>query len=74
MRHLDGTPNPLRASLLLLMVGLTLVGCSPKEHARATAINGEQGRAGAQLAYEHELTLALPGALLAPRMQATREA
>lgn len=74
MRHLDGNPRPLRVPLLILLAGLVLVGCSPKEHSRAAAINGEQGRAGAQLAYEHELTLALPGALLAPRMQATREA
>ncbi len=71
MRHLDGTTQPL---LLILLAALALAGCSPKEHSRATVINGEQGRAGAQLAYEHELTLALPGALLAPRMQATREA
>jgi hypothetical protein len=74
MRHLEGNPHPLRASLFLLLAGLALVGCSPKDHSRATVINGEQGRAGAQLAYEHELTLALPGTLLAPRMQATREA
>ncbi|MCK6189322.1 DUF4349 domain-containing protein [Pseudomonas sp. EYE_354] len=72
MRHLDG--NPLRVPLLILLTGLVLGGCSPKEHSRAAAISGEQGRAGAQLAYEHELTLALPGALLAPRMRATREA
>lgn len=71
MRHLDGKPPAL---LWLLLAGLALVGCSPKDHSRANVINGEQGRAGAQLAYEHELTLALPGALLAPRMQATREA
>ena len=71
MRHLDGKPHAL---LWILLAGLALVGCSPKDHSRANVINGEQGRAGAQLAYEHELTLALPGALLAPRMQATREA
>ncbi|MCR4542378.1 DUF4349 domain-containing protein [Pseudomonas sp. 18.1.10] len=71
MRHLDGKATPL---ILILLAGLTLAGCSPKDHARARAINGEQSQAGAQLAYEHELTLALPGALLAPRMQATREA
>ncbi|MGY2399387.1 DUF4349 domain-containing protein [Pseudomonas sp. SDO5271_S396] len=70
MRHLDG-----KFSLLLtLLASLALAGCSPKDHSRATVINGEQSRAGAQLAYEHELTLALPGALLGPRMQATREA
>ncbi|SFV06154.1 protein of unknown function [Pseudomonas sp. OV546] len=59
---------------MLLLAALAVAGCSPKDHSRATVINGEQGRAGAQLAYEHELSLALPGALLAPRMQATREA
>jgi len=74
MRHPDGPLQSLRAPLLIMLAGLALVGCSPKDHSRATVINGEQGRAGAQLAYEHELTLALPGALLAPRMQATREA
>jgi hypothetical protein len=74
MRHLDGNPRPLRVLLMFLFTSLVLVGCSPKDPSRAAPINGEQGRAGAQLAYEHELTLALPGALLAPRMQATREA
>ncbi|MBH3371005.1 DUF4349 domain-containing protein [Pseudomonas carnis] len=74
MRHLDGNSHPLRAPLLILLAGLALAGCSPKDHSRATVINGEQGKAGAQLAYEHDLTLALPGGLLAPRMQATREA
>ncbi|KAA0945651.1 DUF4349 domain-containing protein [Pseudomonas sp. ANT_H14] len=47
---------------------------SPKDHSEATVINGEQGRADAQLAYEHELSLSLPVAVLVPRMQATREA
>ena len=74
MRHSDGNLKSLRVPLLILLTGLALGGCSPKDHSRATVINGEQGKAGAQLAYEHELTLALPGALLAPRMQATREA
>ena len=74
MRHLDGNPRPLRFPLLILLTGLVLTGCSPQDHSRAAAVNGEQGRAGAQLAYEHELTLSLPGALLAPRMRATREA
>lgn len=71
MRHLDGKLKPY---LLCLLAAVALAGCSPKDHSRARVINGEQSRAGAQLAYEHELTLALPGALLAPRMQATREA
>lgn len=74
MRHLDGKPHPLRTGLIILITGLALVGCSPKDHSRARVVTGEQSRAGAQLAYEHELSLALPGALLAPRMQATREA
>ncbi|MBD8240543.1 MULTISPECIES: DUF4349 domain-containing protein [Pseudomonas] len=74
MRHQDGNLHSLRAPLLILLAGMALVGCSPKDHSRATVVNGEQGKAGAQLAYEHELTLALPGALLVPRMQATREA
>ncbi|OLY72866.1 hypothetical protein AU074_09125 [Pseudomonas sp. ATCC PTA-122608] len=67
MRHPDG-----KTSLLLML--LVLAGCSPKGHSEATVISGEQGKAGAQLAYEHELSLSLPVALLAPRMQATREA
>jgi len=67
MRHPDG-----KTSLLLML--LVLAGCSPKSHSEATVISGEQGKAGAQLAYEHELSLSLPVALLAPRMQATREA
>ncbi|NWN50547.1 DUF4349 domain-containing protein [Pseudomonas sp. MAFF 301514] len=71
MRHLDGKPKPY---LLFLLATLAVAGCSPKDPSRARVINGEQSRAGAQLAYEHELSLALPGVLLAPRMQATREA
>ena len=67
MRHPDG-----KTSLLLML--LVLTGCSPKDHSEATVISGEQGKVGAQLAYEHELNLSLPVALLAPRMQATREA
>lgn len=67
MRHPDG-----KTSLLLML--LVLTGCSPKGHSEATVISGEKGKAGAQLAYEHELSLSLPVALLAPRMQATREA
>ena len=74
MRHLDGNPSLLRNTVLILLAGLALGGCSPKTHSEATVISGEQGRAGAQLAYEHELSLSLPAALLAPRMQATREA
>jgi len=70
MRHLDGKSS----LLLILLAGLALAGCSPKGHSEATVISGEQGRAGAQLAYEHQLSLSLPAALLAPRMQATREA
>ncbi|AJP51675.1 DUF4349 domain-containing protein [Pseudomonas simiae] len=74
MRHTDGKSHLLRGPILMLLAGLALVGCSPSDSSRARVINGEQSRAGAQLAYEHELSLALPGALLAPRMQATREA
>ncbi|MBT1261850.1 DUF4349 domain-containing protein [Pseudomonas sp. VS40] len=74
MRHPDGKSLALRAPLLTLLAGLALVGCSPSDHSRARVINGEQSRAGAQLAYEHDLSLALPDALLSPRMQATREA
>lgn len=69
MRHLEG-----RSTALMLLAALLLGGCSPKEYSESTPINGEQGRAGALLAYEHELSLAMPLALLAPRMQATRQA
>ena len=39
MRHLDGKATTF---LLILLAGLALAGCSPKEHSRATAISGEQ--------------------------------
>ena len=44
MRHLEG-----RFTALLLLTGLLLGGCSPKEYSEATAISGEQGRRAAGL-------------------------
>lgn len=70
----DGNASPLRAKALILLTALALGACSPKQHSQATVISGEQGRAGAQLAYEHELDLQLPLELIDPRLTATREA
>ena len=59
-----------------LCVALLLAACSYKQEVapHTAAIGGEQGKAGAQLAYEHRLTLYLPTDTIAPRLGATREA
>ncbi|WP_266158924.1 DUF4349 domain-containing protein [Dyella silvatica] len=61
--------------LLLMLASPLLGGCAKKQESHAQAsISGEQAKAGAQLAYEHRLTLLLPPATIEPRLAATREA
>ncbi|MCB2250884.1 DUF4349 domain-containing protein [Pseudomonas chlororaphis] len=60
--------------LACLLLSSLLAACSPSERSSSVAIGGAQGKAGAQLAYEHELTLSLPSAQIADRLNATREA
>ncbi|WP_347905528.1 DUF4349 domain-containing protein [Pseudomonas purpurea] len=75
MRQQDGNPTPLRASVLILLAGMALSACSPGNHpSSAVTVNGVKSTGGAQLAYEHELDLKLPQALIEPRLTATREA
>ncbi|WP_266167897.1 DUF4349 domain-containing protein [Dyella subtropica] len=65
----------MRALLFLLLLSPLLAACSHKaEVAPSATIAGEQAKAGAQLAYEHRLTLLLPPETIAPRLAATRNA
>lgn len=73
MHPQDDTPTPLR-SLAVVLLSTLLAACSPSDRSSSVAVGGAQGKAGAQLAYEHELSLSLPSAQIAPRLAATREA
>lgn len=66
---------PIRMIACLLLAFL-LAACSRKQELAppAAAIGGETSKAGAQLAYEHRLTLHLPKDALAQRLGAAREA
>ncbi|AKA25304.1 DUF4349 domain-containing protein [Pseudomonas chlororaphis] len=70
--HYTGIHRP--GTLACLLLSSLLAACSPSERSSSVAIGGAQGKAGAQLAYEHELTLSLPSAQIADRLNATREA
>ncbi len=72
----DGKPASRHSLVLLLLASLSLAACSPSDRSlsSASAVRGEQGQAGAMLAYEHELTLTLPLAQIAPRLAETRQA
>ncbi|MFB0701020.1 DUF4349 domain-containing protein [Pseudomonas protegens] len=75
MQHQDDHPAKLRRLALALFGALALSACSPGDHnSSAVALGGAQGKAGAQLAYEHELSLSLPAAQIGPRLAQTREA
>ncbi|OBZ26536.1 hypothetical protein BS643_17395 [Pseudomonas protegens] len=75
MQHQDDHPAKFRRLALALFGALALSACSPGDHnSSAVALGGAQGKAGAQLAYEHELTLSLPAAQIGPRLAQTREA
>lgn len=61
--------------LALLLCGLLLAGCSRKPGGTSAAhLVGETPKAGAQLAYEHQLDVTLPSALVIPRLSAARTA
>ena len=66
---------PARATAVLF-TALLLAACSHKQEVapQPAAIGGERSKAGAQLAYEHDLTLHLPADAIAPRLGAAREA
>ena len=75
MQHQDDHPAKFRRLALALFGALALGACSPGDHnSSAVALGGAQGKAGAQLAYEHELSLSLPAAQIGPRLAQTREA
>ncbi|MBC2658839.1 DUF4349 domain-containing protein [Pseudomonas sp. MSSRFD41] len=75
MSHQDDHPRHLRRLALALLGALALSACSPSDPRSAgVALGGAQGHAGAQLAYEHELTLSLPSEQIGPRLAQTREA
>jgi hypothetical protein len=65
----------IRAALLALLATAGLSACSSKSEVKSELrISGEQAKAGAQLAYEHRITLQLPTEAIAPRLAAAREA
>ncbi|KTC43520.1 MAG: DUF4349 domain-containing protein [Pseudomonas sp.] len=75
MQHQDDHPRRPRRLAFALLGALALSACSPSDQGRsAVALGGAQGQAGAQLAYEHELTLSLPSEQIGPRLVQTREA
>ncbi|MFC5740771.1 DUF4349 domain-containing protein [Dyella tabacisoli] len=64
-----------RVLFMVLLLVFALSGCSKKmEVAPPATLTGEQGKAGAMLAYEHRLSLQLPADAIAPRLAATRSA
>lgn len=75
MQHQDDHPATRRRLAFAFFGALALSACSPSDHnSSAVALGGAQGKAGAQLAYEHELTLSLPAEQIGPHLTQTREA
>ena len=74
MHHPDGTSTPLRRLALVLLSSLTLSACSGGGDSSSAELAGARGKAGALLAYEHQLTLSLPADRVSARLTATREA
>ncbi|WP_025130720.1 DUF4349 domain-containing protein [Pseudomonas sp. PH1b] len=75
MRYQDDHSSRLRRLPLILLGSLALGACSPShDNSSGMAMGGAQGKAGALLAYEHELGLSLPAAQIAPRLEQTRQA
>ena len=70
----DRRPTSVVALALVLLGSLALSACSPSERSSSAEVAGAKGKAGALLAYEHELSLSLPSAQIATRVEATREA
>ena len=60
--------------MLLVAVMLVAAGCSKKQEVGPLPVAGESSKAGAKLAYEHQLRIELPEGEIAPRMAALREA
>lgn len=62
--------TPIRTIALALLLMPLLAACSRKQEVAPPSggIGGEKNRAGAQLAYEHRLTLRLPSEAIAPRL------
>lgn len=60
--------------VLLAAWVLVATGCSRKQEVAPQPVVGETGRAGAKLAYEHELRIELPQEQIAARVAAVREA
>jgi len=61
-------------ALLLLGALQALAGCSKKQEVAPAPVGGERSKAGAMLAYEHVLRIRLPGAEIAGRLTAARQA
>lgn len=60
--------------MLMMAVVLVAAGCSKKQEVGRLPVAGETSKAGAKLAYEHQLRIELPEGQIAPRMAALREA
>ncbi|WP_430390714.1 DUF4349 domain-containing protein [Dyella sp. 20L07] len=60
-------------TVAVLMVVL-LTSCSKKQEVAPGAMTGETPKAGAKLAYEHNIAIELPGAQVAARVSAVRDA
>lgn len=68
-------PASIRTIVLALLLLPLLAACSHKQEVTPQAgVSGEKNKAGAQLAYEHHLTLRLPSAAIAPRLAEARAA
>jgi hypothetical protein len=65
-----------RSAWMLSLLGMLLVlaGCSKKQEVSPAPTSGEKAKAGAMLAYEHMLHIRLPGAEIAGRLAAARQA
>lgn len=64
----------VRFATTLLLVALMLGGCAKEGVVGVGSMEGAVGKAGTSLAYEHNVSVSLPGDALKQRMQAVREA
>jgi hypothetical protein len=60
--------------MLVATLALVAAGCSRKQEVAPLPVVGETAKAGAKLAYEHQLRIELPEEQIAPRIAAVREA
>lgn len=58
----------------LLLVALMMGGCANKDRVGGASIEGVVGKPGTSLAYEHNVSVSLPGDTLKQRMEGVREA